>query len=145
MEWTDPNVRSPSTTGASSDSVRRPSAVSASIRLEVYAAFELQHMLGTGEQLRGLTVTVEQLLDRSEKDIREWDGILYKGLSTHIMKAFMFFPKEGDVVSPCSSIFVTIERRKTDNSNSTALRVLGPHWVSRRLVSTRSSLIRMYQ
>ena len=32
-------------------------------------------MLGSGEQLRKLTITVEQLLDRGEKDVREWDGV----------------------------------------------------------------------
>ena len=32
-------------------------------------------MLGAGEQLRKLTFTVEQLLDRSAKDIREWDRL----------------------------------------------------------------------
>ena len=32
-------------------------------------------MLGAGEQLRKLTITVEQLLDHSAKDVREWDGV----------------------------------------------------------------------
>jgi hypothetical protein len=40
-------------------------------------------MLGAGEQLRKLTITVEQLLDRSAKGVREWDEVLHKGLGTH--------------------------------------------------------------
>ena len=33
-------------------------------------------MLGNGEQLRKLTITVEQMLERSTKGVREWDGVL---------------------------------------------------------------------
>ena len=32
-------------------------------------------MLDAGEQLRELTITVEQLLDYGAKDVREWDQI----------------------------------------------------------------------
>ena len=45
-------------------------------------------MLGTGEQLRKLTITVEQLLDRSAKDVREWDEVFHKGLGTHTIGTF---------------------------------------------------------
>ena len=45
--------------------------MSATVCLEVYASFEFQPMLGAGEQLRRLTITVEQLLDRSAKAARE--------------------------------------------------------------------------
>jgi len=37
-------------------------------------------MLGAGEQLRELTITVEQLLDHGAKDVCEWDVLLHKGL-----------------------------------------------------------------
>ena len=37
-------------------------------------------MLGAGERLRKLTMTVEQLLDCSAKGVREWDCVLHKGL-----------------------------------------------------------------
>ena len=81
MEWTDPDVKSPSTTEITiSNLVRRSSDMSATIRLEVYASFEFQPMLGSGEQLRRLTATVGQLLDRSAKDVREWGVILYKSM-----------------------------------------------------------------
>ncbi|KAF8436591.1 CHAT domain-containing protein [Boletus edulis BED1] len=86
-----------------------PSDPSATVCLEVYASFECQPMLGTGEQLRKLTVTVKQLLDRSEEHI-----------------PFTFLPKDGDIVSPCSSIVVTVERRNGESSDSLALRVLDP-------------------
>jgi len=93
-------------------------------------------MLGAGEQLRKLTVTVEQLLGHSAKDVREWDGFLPKGLGTHTIAVFTLFPKDGDVVSPCSSILVTLNRQNCQSSDSSASKVLGPHCVSRRLVAT---------
>ncbi|KAG6371216.1 hypothetical protein JVT61DRAFT_9840 [Boletus reticuloceps] len=77
--------------------------------LEVYASFEFDPMLGTGEHLRKLTITVEQLLDRSARGI-----------------PFTFFPKSGDIVSPCSSIFVTLQRRKYEGIDSSTSMVLGP-------------------
>ena len=49
----------------------RPSDLSATVRLEIYASFEFQPMLGQGEALRELTVTVQQLLDRNERGLRE--------------------------------------------------------------------------
>ena len=96
-------------------------------------------MLGDGEQLRKLTITVEQLLDRSAKGVREWDGVLSKGLGTHTMAAFTL-PEDGGVVSPCSSILVTVERRKCENNDSSSSSVLGPRRVSGQLAPTRPSL-----
>ena len=90
-------------------------------------------MLGAGEQLRTLTITVQQLLECSAKDVREWDGVLHKGLGTHTIAALALFPKDGDVVCPCSSIVVTVRRRKCGNSDSSSSRVLGPLCVSSRL------------
>ncbi|KAF8127667.1 hypothetical protein EV363DRAFT_1401026 [Boletus edulis] len=59
-----------------------PSDPSVTICLEVYASFEFQPMLGTGEQLRELQITVEQLLDRSANDVRVWDRVLHNSLGT---------------------------------------------------------------
>ncbi|KAF8127680.1 hypothetical protein EV363DRAFT_468274, partial [Boletus edulis] len=87
-----------------------PSDPSATICLEVYASFEFQPMLGTGEQLRELQITVEQLLDRSANDVQ-----------------FTFSPMDGDVVSPCSSILVTIEQRKCERSNSPDRIITSPY------------------
>ncbi|KAF8119637.1 hypothetical protein EV363DRAFT_1496167 [Boletus edulis] len=64
-------------------------------------------MLGTGEQLQKLMVTVEQLLDRSKEHF-----------------PFIFFPKDGDIVSPCSSIVLIVERRDGQSSDSLVSRVL---------------------
>ncbi|KAF8121583.1 CHAT domain-containing protein [Boletus edulis] len=83
--------------------VPRPSDPSATVCLEVYASFEFQPMLGAGEQLRKLTITVKQLLDRGEKHI-----------------PFTLFPKDGNIISPCSSIIVTVERRNDESSDSLA-------------------------
>ena len=76
-EWSGPIPMwvPPSSTGVSPHRVRSPSDPSATMCIEVYASFELQSMLGAGEQLRELTITVEQLLEHSAKDVREWDGI----------------------------------------------------------------------
>jgi hypothetical protein len=98
-------------------------------------------MLGDGELLRKLTITVEQLLDRSAKDVCERDGGFHMGLGTHTMAAFTLFPKDGDIVSPCSSILVTVKWAKGENTDSPASSALGLHCVSRRLVSTQSSSI----
>lgn len=57
------------------------------------------------------------------------------------MAVFTLFPKDGDVVSPCSSILVATNRQKCKSGDSSALKVFGPHCVSRLLVATRSSLI----
>lgn len=141
MEWTDANVRFPVPIGVSPDGVRRPLDLSATVCIEIYASFEFQPMLGAGELLRKVTITMEQLLDRSAKGVREWDGTLYKGPSTHAMIALAIFPKDGEVASPCSSVLVTVKRQKSESSDSSASRVLGSHCVSRRLVSARSSLI----
>jgi hypothetical protein len=80
MEWADPIVRSLFSKWVSPDSIRRPSALWATVCLELYAPFEFQPMLGAGELLRKLTITVEQLLDHSAKDVREWDGVFHESL-----------------------------------------------------------------
>jgi hypothetical protein len=127
--------------GLAPDKVHRPSDPSVAVCLEVYASFEFQPMLGDGELLRKLTITMEELLNRSAKDVCGCDGVFHKGLGTHVMAAFTLFPKDGDIVSPCSSIFLTVKRGKGENTDSPASRTLGPHCVSSRLVSTRSSSI----
>ncbi|KAF8436633.1 CHAT domain-containing protein [Boletus edulis BED1] len=111
LEWKTENKRS-SVKGDVvewSGPIPIPSDPSATVHLEVYASFEFQPMLGAGEQLRKLTVTVNQLLDRSEKHT-----------------PFIFFPKDRDVASPCSSIVVTVERCDDESSDSLASRVLSP-------------------
>ena len=83
-------------------------------------------MLGAGEQLRELTTTVGQLLDHDEKDVREWDKVLHKGLSAYTMAAFTLFTKDGNV-SSCSSILVTVKQRKFETSDESTSKDLGPH------------------
>ena len=46
------------------------------------------------------------------------------------MIAFAFSPKDGDVVSPCSSILVTVVPQKSKGSNPSTPRFLSPHLVS---------------
>ena len=73
VEWGGPIPMSdcPSPTPIDSNRVHRPSDLSATVCLGVYASFEFQPMLGKGEQLRELTITVEQLLERSTQGLRE--------------------------------------------------------------------------
>ncbi|KAF8443803.1 CHAT domain-containing protein [Boletus edulis BED1] len=110
-EWRTENKRS----SASDDVIEwrgpipLPSDRSATVALEVYASFEFQPMLGTGEHLQKLTITVDQLLDRSTRHV-----------------PFTLFPKNGDIVSPCPSILVAVEQRNGESSDSSASRVPGP-------------------
>ena len=60
----------------SADALCSPSVLSAAIRLEVYASFELRPMLGSGEQLRKITIPMKQLLDRSATGVRECRQVL---------------------------------------------------------------------
>ena len=99
-------------------------------------------MLGVGEQLRKSTATAEKLLDRSVNDVRECRNFV-KNLSTHAIVAFNFLPENGDAVSHCSPILVTVKRRKCEDSDSLS-RVLEPHCVRQRLVSTQFSLISIW-
>ncbi|KAG6372069.1 hypothetical protein JVT61DRAFT_8778 [Boletus reticuloceps] len=92
-----------------SGSIPLPSGLSAIVRLELYASFEFWPMLGTGECLRKLTIAVEQVLDRNANGV-----------------PFTFFARDGIVVSPCPSIFVTIKRSKCRRSDPSAPRDLVP-------------------
>ena len=141
MGRADSNVRPPFSKWDSPDRVRRPSDLSATVFLEIYATFEVQPILSAGMQIRRLAVTVEQLLDRSAKVVCELGEVLHEGLGTHTMVAFTLFPEDGEVGSPCSSILVTVKRQKWENSDSLTSKVLGPHCVSTQLVSTWSSMI----
>ena len=58
------------------DALCSPSVLSAAISLEVCASFEFQPMLGSGERLRKITITMEQLLDRSTTGVRECQQVL---------------------------------------------------------------------
>ena len=53
------------------DALYSPSVLSAAVHLEVYASFEFQPMLGSGEQLRKITITMKELLDHSATGVRE--------------------------------------------------------------------------
>ncbi|KAG1730805.1 uncharacterized protein EDB91DRAFT_740853 [Suillus paluster] len=71
-----------------------PLEPSSKVWFRVYASFESSPMLGQGEPLRTFEISVGELLDRSERAC-----------------PFTFQPKVGDVVSPCTSLFITVEQR----------------------------------
>ena len=106
--------------------LHRPSELLATVYLDVYASFEFQPMLGDGEQLQKLTVTMEQLLEQKAKYACKWVGGLHQGQVTHTITVFTLFPENGDIVSLCSSILVTIKWQEYENSGPSASRVLDP-------------------
>ncbi|KAG2125692.1 CHAT domain-containing protein [Suillus clintonianus] len=76
-----------------------PCEPSSLVRVSVYASFELGPMLGHGEVLRTFEMSMGELLDRSEK-----------------LCPRVFQPKQAELVSPCTSLLVTVERRCSDDN-----------------------------
>ncbi|KAG1795999.1 uncharacterized protein HD556DRAFT_1535572 [Suillus plorans] len=72
--------------------------------LLVYASFELGPMVCHGELLRTFEISVRELLDRSERS-----------------HPIMFQPKQEDVVSACTSLFMTVEQRLPDQNDGGVL------------------------
>ncbi|KAG0700837.1 CHAT domain-containing protein [Suillus ampliporus] len=85
------------------DRILLPCEPSLEVRVSVYASFELGPMLGHGELLRALEISVGELLDRSEKS-----------------HPIIFQPR-GDVVSPCTSLFMTVAQRHSDEHDAAVL------------------------
>ncbi|KAG2754402.1 hypothetical protein P692DRAFT_201928868 [Suillus brevipes Sb2] len=81
-----------------------PCEPSSKVRVSVYASFELGPMLCHGELLRTFEISVAELLDRSEKS-----------------HCIIFHPKQEEVVSACTSLFMTLEQRLSDGNNIAAL------------------------
>jgi hypothetical protein len=77
---------------------------SSKVQVSVYASFELGPMLGHGEVLRTFEISVRELLDCSEKS-----------------HPILFQPKQGEVVSPCTSLFMTLEQRLSDENDAAVL------------------------
>ncbi|KAG1809516.1 CHAT domain-containing protein [Suillus variegatus] len=80
-----------------------PCDPSCKVRLSVYASFELGPMVCHGERLRKLEISVEELLERSEKS-----------------HPIVFQPKQ-EVVSPCTSLFMRVEQRLCDQNDAADL------------------------
>ncbi|KAG2137427.1 uncharacterized protein EDB93DRAFT_1322481, partial [Suillus bovinus] len=74
------------------------------VRVSVYASFESSPMLCHGELLRTFEISVGELLDRSEKS-----------------HPIIFEPKEEEVVSACTSLFMTVEQRLPDQNDIAGL------------------------
>lgn len=66
------------------------------------------------------------------------------GLGTHNLAAFTFCPEDGEVISPCSSILVTVQRRRRKICYSPVSGVLEPDCVRGQFTSTLSLLIIVY-
>ncbi|KAG2116370.1 TPR-like protein [Suillus cothurnatus] len=77
-----------------SESILLPCETSSKVRVSVYASYELSPMLCHGEILRTFEISVRELLDRSENS-----------------RPIIFQPKQGEVVSPCTSLFMTLEQQ----------------------------------
>ncbi|KAG1830006.1 CHAT domain-containing protein [Suillus variegatus] len=78
-----------------------PSDPSFKVRVSVYASFELGPMVCHGELLRTFEISVGELLDRSEKS-----------------NPMIFQPKQGEVVSPCTSLFMRVEQQLSDQNDA---------------------------
>ncbi|KAG1825310.1 CHAT domain-containing protein [Suillus variegatus] len=81
-----------------------PSESSFKVRFNVYASFELGLMVCHGELLRTFEISVGELLDRSEKS-----------------HPIIFQPKQEDVVSACTSLFMAVEQRLSDQHDAAVL------------------------
>lgn len=77
-----------------------PCEPSSIVRISVYASFELGPMLCHGEALRIFEISVRELLRRSENSY-----------------PIIFRPKQREVVSACTSLFMTLEQRLSDEKN----------------------------
>ncbi|KAG1805615.1 CHAT domain-containing protein [Suillus variegatus] len=81
-----------------------PCDLSSKVRVSVYASFELGPMVCHGELLRTFEISVGELLDRSERS-----------------RPIMLQPKQEDVVSACTSLFMTVEQRLSDQNDGGVL------------------------
>ncbi|KIJ12877.1 hypothetical protein PAXINDRAFT_14238 [Paxillus involutus ATCC 200175] len=106
-EWRTSNKPVCLTGGATEwdDLIYLPSDLSCVVYVRVYASFELGHMLGRGELLRKLSITVGELLERSNGS-----------------RPIVFSTKEGEVVSSCSSLEVTAELRSCQDPDKPIIR-----------------------
>ncbi|KAG1837845.1 hypothetical protein DFJ58DRAFT_734134 [Suillus subalutaceus] len=86
------------------ESILLPCEPSSIVRVSVHASFELGPMLGQGEVLRAFEISVGELLDHSENS-----------------RAIIFQLKQGEVVSPCTSLFMTLEQRLSDENDAAVL------------------------
>ncbi|KIK32046.1 hypothetical protein CY34DRAFT_196312, partial [Suillus luteus UH-Slu-Lm8-n1] len=77
---------------------------SSKVRVRVYASFELGPMICHGELLRTFEIYVRELLDRSENS-----------------RPIIFQPEQGEVISPCTSLLMTLEQRLSDEKDVAAL------------------------
>ncbi|KAG2150205.1 CHAT domain-containing protein [Suillus bovinus] len=74
------------------------------VRVSLYASFELGPMLCHGELLRTFEISVGELMDRSEK-----------------LHPIIFQPKQQEVVSACTSLFLTVEQQLSDQNDAAVL------------------------
>ncbi|KAG2746598.1 hypothetical protein P692DRAFT_20739020 [Suillus brevipes Sb2] len=77
-----------------------PYEPSSNVQISVYASFESGPMLCHGEVLRKFEISVRELLDRSE--------------NSH---PIIFQPEPGEVISPCTSLFMALEQRLPDETD----------------------------
>ncbi|KAG2340931.1 hypothetical protein BDR05DRAFT_991223 [Suillus weaverae] len=81
-----------------------PCKPSSNVRVSVYASFELRPMLCHGELLRTFEISVRELLDRSGKSY-----------------PIIFSLKQEEVISACTSLFMTLEQRLSDENDAAVL------------------------
>ncbi|KAG2151620.1 CHAT domain-containing protein [Suillus bovinus] len=81
-----------------------PCEPSTKVQVSLYASYEMGPMVCHGELLRTLEISVGELLDRSEKSL-----------------SIIFESKEEEVVSACTSLFMSVEQRLPDQNDIAGL------------------------
>ncbi|KAG1893660.1 uncharacterized protein F5891DRAFT_1196098 [Suillus fuscotomentosus] len=81
-----------------------PCNPSSKVGVSVYASFELGPMVCHGELLRTFEMSIGELLDRSERS-----------------HPIMFQPKQEDVISACTSLFMMVEQQLSDRNDGGVL------------------------
>ncbi|KAG2143665.1 hypothetical protein DEU56DRAFT_791824 [Suillus clintonianus] len=84
-----------------------PCEPSSQVRVSMYASFELDPMLCHGEVLHTFEISIGELLDRSEKS-----------------RPIILQPKQEEVVSSRTLLFMIVEQRRSDENDATILRPL---------------------
>ncbi|KAF8840594.1 TPR-like protein [Paxillus ammoniavirescens] len=86
------------------DHIDLPSDLSSLAELRIYASLELGPMLGRGQLLQKFSISVRDLVDRS-----------------NVSRPICFLPEESEVVASCSYLEVTVESLSTQDMNAIVL------------------------
>ncbi|KAG1799585.1 TPR-like protein [Suillus variegatus] len=81
-----------------------PCEPSSKVRVSMYASFELGPMVCHGELLRKFEISIGELLERSKES-----------------RSIIFQQKQEDIISACTSLFIAVEQRLSDQNDGGVL------------------------